>query len=130
MQSCKQEPKRAPHNQNSQPSTCTRCGRTPPHDHQQETLSAPSVQSADTFKLSVVQQLKLEKSTRMTHANFLGMWTHGTLVSNLWRLSLLLNGVLIEFDVETGAEASVISETQHQKIGSSFLSPPGKTEKP
>ena len=44
----------------------------------------------------------------------------------MWRLSLLLNGVHTEFDIDTGAEVSVISESQHQRIGSPFLSPPGK----
>ena len=47
-------------------------------------------------------------------------------VNNSWRLSLPLNGVLTEFDIDTGAQVSVISETQHQKIGSPFLSPPAK----
>ena len=45
---------------------------------------------------------------------------------NLWRVSLLLNGVSTEFDIDTGAEVSVISETQHQKVGSPSLSLSGK----
>ena len=36
------------------------------------------------------------------------------------------HGVLTEFDIDTGAEVSVISETLHQKISSPFLSPPAK----
>jgi len=47
-------------------------------------------------------------------------------VSNLWRLSLLFNGAHTEFDIDTGAEVSVISQSQHQKIGSPFLSPLGR----
>ena len=34
-----------------------------------------------------------------------------------------------QFDIDTGAEVSVISESQHQKIGSPFLSPPGKRQR-
>ena len=93
----------------------------------QEMPSAISALSEDIFKLSVVQQPKLERSTKTTQMNSLGVWTHGIYTgSNMWKLSLLLNGVHTEFDIDTGAEVSVISESQHQRIGSPFLSPPGK----
>ena len=40
-------------------------------------FSSDFVEKTTTFKLSVVQQLKLEGSTKTTQANFLGVWTHG-----------------------------------------------------
>ena len=54
------------------------------------------------------------------------MDTHGA-TSNPWRLCLLLNGVPTEFDIDTGAEVSVISKPRHTKIGSPSLSLPNKT---
>lgn len=55
-----------------------------------------------------------------------GVDTHDA-TSNPWRLSLLLNGVPTEFDIDTGAEVSVISKPRHTKIGSPSLSLPNKT---
>ena len=58
---------------------------------------------------------------------FLGTVDTRDTASNSWRLSLLLNGTPTEFDIDTGAEVSLISEERHQKIGSPSLSVPGKT---
>ena len=103
------KPKSAPHNQNSQPS---RCGRT------RLQLGHFQVVCHSTAKVGKVNQ---DDPNR-----FPGVVNTWDTVSNLWRLSLLLNGVLTEFDINTGAEVSVISENQHQKIGCSFISPLGK----
>jgi len=90
-----------------------------------EMPSAASVLSGGIFKLFAALQLKWERSTKRTQIHSWGDWTHRT-VRNLWRVSLLLNGVSTEFDIDTGAEVSVISETQHQKVGSPSLSLSGK----
>ena len=58
---------------------------------------------------------------------FLGVIDTQDTVNNSWRLSLLLNDMSTVFDIDTGAEVSVISEERHRKIGSPSLSPPGKT---
>ena len=45
-------------------------------------------------------------------------------MNNSWRLSVHLNGVPIDFDIDMGAEVSVISETKHKEIVSPpFISP-------
>ena len=46
----------------------------------------------------------------------------GTGGNNRWQVTLHLNDNPTEFQIDTGAEASIISEGTHQKIGSPWLS--------
>ena len=46
----------------------------------------------------------------------------GTDGSNSWQVSLQLNGTPTEFQIDTGAEASIISERIYKDIGSPSLS--------
>ena len=117
------KPKSAPR------TTCTRCGKTPPHDrHSCPARDAICRKCSKRGHFQVVcrSTAKVGEVHQDDPNEFLGGVDTRDTVSNSWRLSLLLNGVLTEFDIDTGAEVSVISETQHQKIGSPFLSPPAK----
>ena len=53
---------------------------------------------------------------------FLGIVESQDSVSNLWELSVILNNTPTDFDIDTGAEVSLISEEQYKKIGSPTLS--------
>ena len=46
----------------------------------------------------------------------------GTGGNNRWQVTLHLNDNLTEFQIDTGAEASIISEGTHRQIGSPLLS--------
>ena len=60
---------------------------------------------------------------------FLGGLTVGSedLHKNPWSIVLSLNGKPTKFEIDTGAEVTVISERAHQNIGSPKLRPPQKT---
>ena len=124
--------KSAPHSQNSHPTTCTRCGRTPPHDRQ----SCPArdaicrkCSKRGHFQAVCRSTAKVGEVHQEDPNTFLGGLDTQDSARNLWRVSLLLNGVSTEFDIDTGAEVSVISETQHQKVGSPSLSLSGKKQR-
>ena len=130
------KPRSAPNqlsrNSNPQPpqTTCTRCGRTPVHDRQ----SCPA-RNAVCHKCSkrghfqsMCRSVAKVGEVHQTDPNtFLGVIDTQDTVNNSWRLSLLLNDMSTVFDIDTGAEVSVISEERHRKISSPSLSPPGKT---
>ena len=74
--------KRAAHSLNSQPSICSKCGRTPPHDRR----SCPAKDAVcrkcskrGHFQAVVAQQLEFKRSARKTQTPSLEEWTHGTL---------------------------------------------------
>ena len=46
----------------------------------------------------------------------------GTGGNNRWQVTLHLNDDLTEFQIDTGTDASIISEGTHQKTGSPLLS--------
>ena len=48
---------------------------------------------------------------------FLGGVDTEDTTNNPWRLTLLLNGTPTDFEIDTGAEVSVISRESHEKIG-------------
>ena len=123
------KPKSAPHSLNSQPTTCTRCGRTPLHDRRLCPASDAICHKCSKrghFQVVCHSTVKVGEVHQEDPNEFLGVVDTRDTVSNMWRLSLLLNGVHTEFDIDTGAEVSTISESQHQRIGSLLLSPPGK----
>ena len=47
-------------------------------------------------------------------------------LNNPWRLTIDLNEVPTEFDIDTGVEVSVISDSSHEKVGSPLLSAPDR----
>ena len=123
------KPKSAPHSLNSQPTTCTRCGRTPLHDRRLCPASNAICHKCSKwghFQVVCHSTVKVGEVNQEDPNEFLGVVDTRDTVSNMWRLSLLLNGVHTEFDIDTGAKVSMISESQHQRIGSLLLSPPGK----
>lgn len=63
----------------------------------------------------------------MSQMRFLGDWIHETLRITHGDCPYPSTGYPTEFDIDTGAEVSVISKARYEKIGSLSLSLPGKT---
>ena len=120
------------HSQSQTTTSCTRCGRTPPHDRQ----SCPArdaicrkCSKRGHFQNQCRSTVKVGEVRQEDTDTFLGIVETQDTVGNLWKLSLLLNNTPTEFDIDTGAEVSLISEEQYKKIGSPTLSQPNKTLK-
>lgn len=121
--------KGAPCTQNSHLTTCTRCGRTPTHDRRFSSARDAICRKCSKgghFQAVCCSTAKVVEVHQEGPNTFLGGLDTQDSARNLWRVSLLLSGVSTEFDIDTGAEVSVISETQHQKVGSPSLSLSGK----
>ena len=112
-----------------QKNICTRCGKTPSHDRQ----SCPAREAVchkcskrGHFQKVCRSVVKVGEVHQTDPNTFLGVINTQDTAKNSWRVSLLLNGMSTMFDIDTGAEVSVISDERHQKIGSPSLSPPRK----
>ena len=113
--------------------TCSRCGKSPPHDRQQcpardavchKCAKRGHFQSVcrSTAKVGEVHLDSLQASPDEV---FLGSLTEqGTNSSSPWAVTLSLNGKPTHFEIDTGADVTVISQTAHKEIGSPPLSPP------
>ena len=111
---------------------CFRCGRSPPHDRQQcpaKDVVCHKCSKRDHFKAICKTNKKIggvHEEPQTTGTNeydsdecFLGVV--GTDGSNPWPVILQLNGTPTEFQIDTGAKASIISEQIYKDIGSPSL---------
>ena len=120
--------------QNNTPASCGRCGRSPPHDRQScpaRTAVCHKCSRKGHFQSvcrSASNVAEIRENTDPSDP-FLGVVDANTVSNNPWRLTVNLNGVETEFDIDTGAEVSVISESRHKKVGSPSLSRPDRTLK-
>lgn len=98
---------------NSQPQTCTRCGKCPSHDR-------PSCPAKGAICHKCTKHGHFQAVCRSTpkvreinqgdpFLPFLGGVDSQDTANNPWRLSLLLNDTPTEFNIDTGVEVSVIS---------------------
>ena len=116
---------------NSKP-VCFRCGRSPPHDRQQcpaKDVVCHKCSKRGHFKAMCKTNKRIggvHEEPQTTGTNeydsdecFLGVV--GTDGSNPWQVILQLNGTPTEFQIDTGAKASIISEQIYKDIGSPSL---------
>ena len=59
--------------------------------------------------------MELHEDAKKTN-KFLRGLDSNEITNNPWRLTIDLNEVPTEFDIDTGAEVSVISESSHEKV--------------
>ena len=112
-------------------STCTRCGKSPLHDRQfcpARDVVCHKCSKRGHFQAVCRSPVRVGEIHREDSTDtFLGGVDAQDTADNPWRLSLMLNGTPTEFEIDTGAEVTVISKARHEKIGSPPLSQPGKT---
>jgi len=60
---------------------------------------------------------------------FLGAVTSETLLQHQWLVTVVLNGVPVEFNIDTGADVTVITEDLYHQVGSPCLKVPDQTLK-
>ena len=116
--------------------TCGWCGKAPSHEKQQcpaKDAVCHKCSKHGHFK-KVCRSAKVGELHLNTHSEteedlFLGGLTGGSedLHKNPWSIVLSLNGKPTKFEIDTGAEVTVISERAHRNIGSPKLRPPQKT---
>ena len=114
--------KRGPGNKNTK-AVCFRCGRSPPHDRQHcptKNVVCHKSSKRGHFKAMCRSHKKIGEVYEEPDATeynsdkcFLG--AVGTGGNNAWQVMLHLNGNPTEFQIDTGAEASIISEGIYQK---------------
>ncbi len=106
--------------------SCYRCGKSPLHDRQQ--CPAKEAECRYCGKRGHYQAVCTTKNIGKVHQEqydsdeevFLGaVHSKG---DNQWTISIELNGKPTEFQIDTGAEASLIPEEVYKKIGSPTLS--------
>ena len=116
--------------------TCGWCGKAPSHEKQQcpakDAVCHKCSKRGHFMKVcrsAKVGELHLNTHSETEEDLFLGGLTGGSedLHKNPWSIVLSLNGKPTKFEIDTGAEVTVISERAHQNIGSPKLCPPQKT---
>ena len=113
---------------------CGRCGRSQ-HDRQQcpaRDAVCHKCARKGHFKsvcrsTAKIQEVQLESPGSTAEEAFLGHLTQQGASPSPWAVTLFLNGKPIQFEINTGAEVSVISQRAHQEIGSPTLQPPQRT---
>ena len=113
--------------------TCKWCGK-PYHDRQQcpaRDAVCHNCAKRGHFKsvcrsTAKVQEVQLDSPVTTTDDNeaFLGHLFQQGANPSPWTTTLLLNGMPIQFEIDTGAEVSVISRKTHEEIGSPSLQTP------
>ena len=115
-------------------SVCFRCGKSPPHDRQHcpaRDATCHKCAKRGHFKAMCrsprkVGEVHQDSSSEIDHDDvFLG--AVGTAAENPWSVTLQLNGEPVEFQIDTGAEVSIISDQLHKKISSPSLTPVPQT---
>ena len=117
-------------------SMCHRCGLTPAHDRQQ--CPAKDAQCnkcrkrghfkrvCKSVKVGVIQRKESETKAESTEDDaFLGTVGQGS--TDLWITKARLNGIFMEFQIDTGAEVTVISEQDFKRLGETTLLPSQRT---
>ena len=113
-------------------STCGRCGKSPSHERQQcpaRDAICHKCAKRGHFK-AVCRAAKVGGIHSPGEDNsFLGGVTETGDKSREtpWSVTLSVNGKLMPFEIDTGAEVSAISQKAHQDIGIPTLCPPEKT---
>ncbi len=94
-------------------------------------LFAVGAESKVTFELCVGRHKSARCTSRRRSTpseTFLGaVGVQGTRPNDPWSVSLQLNGNLVEFQIDTGAEVTVISKHGFEKIGSPHMLPADRT---
>lgn len=112
--------------------TCSRCGKSPSHDHQQCPAKDAICRKCDKKghyqkvcrSAAKVGDVHQESSSDTTGAAFLGA-VRGEKedMNDPWAVKVQLNGNPVTFHIDTGAEVTVISEQLHKKLSNASLSP-------
>ena len=116
---------------------CSRCGRSPPHDRQQcpardavcHKCNKRGHFQAVCRSTVQVKEVQLDSSEASFEDKFLGVLTEQgeAKPSSPWGITLRVNGKPTLFEIDTGAEVSVVSRRTHQQIGKPPLRPQQKT---
>ena len=131
-----------PKTRTSTQSTCGRCGNSPSHERQQcparDAVCHKCAKRGHFQKMcrsTKVGELHGNKLTTTTGSSspaesesFMGSLTGGGSDprGSPWEVTVSLNDNPTKFEIDTGAEVSVISRKAHQEVGSPTLSPPKK----
>ena len=107
---------------------CYRCGHTPAHDRQQCPAKDAVCNKRGHFKrvcksakVGVVQREESEPELSSEDDAFLG--AIGQSSTDLWVTKARVNGIFTEFQIDTGAEVTVISERDYKRLGEVTLTP-------
>ena len=119
-------------------SVCGRCGKSPSHDRQHcpaKDAACRECGKRGHYKVMCRSKKKVGEVYHETASNdyecdeyedvFFGSVNAEN--DNPWLVSLQLEGKLVEFHIDTGAEVSVIPEPLYEKIGSPVLTPVKQT---
>ena len=113
---------------------CTRCGKSPPHDHQHcpaRDAICHNCSKRGHYKAMCKSSKKVRGSPRTPSEQnedseaFLGAIE--TDDGNPWIVSLRVRNEVVDFHINTGAEVSVIPDQVYRKLGSPTLTPPRQT---
>ena len=112
--------------------TCGWCGKSPKHSKQQcpaKDITCHKCGKQGHFQsvCRSVNKLHTKAATEVTgNEAFLGVVTHNS-EGNAWTIVISIDDKPIEFEIDTGAEVSVISQAAYRKIGSPTLRTSEKT---
>ena len=108
--------------------TCTRCGKTPPHNRYEcPARDATCYQCTKKGHFSTVcrstgsvHAVQYSDNTQDNTDNFLGAVEskHPPMRVNPWTVPLTVNGTVITFKIDTGADVTGIPETVNQEHNS------------
>ena len=114
---------------------CYRCGHTPAHDRQQCPAKDAVCNKCGkrghfkrvckSAKVGVVQREESEPELSSEDDAFLG--AIGQSSTDLWVTKARVNGIFMEFQIDTGAEVTVISERDYKRLGEVALTPSQRT---
>lgn len=107
--------------------SCSRCGKSPVHDRQHcPAKDAICRKCHKRGHFRAVCRTTRVGGVSEEDSQFLGAVTNQN-VSNPWETMLLLNDTSVKFQIDTGAEVTVISLDTYKAIGSPPLVPSSKT---
>ena len=109
--------------------TCSRCGKSPAHDRSHcpaKDATCCKCKKKGHYQI-VCKSSKISGVQSSTQAEaFLGAVQEKSHGHNPWKVTLRLNDMPLEFQIDTGAEVTVISEHNWKDIGRPTLSPPNR----
>ena len=130
----KQRPQKNKSSQPTQPSkakTCTRCGKSPAHSHQEcpareaicHKCSKKDHYSAVCRTAGSIQFVQSSPVTEVAE-EFLGaIETESPSPNSSWTVPLILNEISLNFKIDTGADVTVIPESVYKQLKSTVLQP-------